>query len=431
VVENWWARRGPVTLVAVWVLSVPVLALVAAALRARPDVRLLTGAEPFVGYWVVRTGPGIVLVLALLVGVVRWGPGLAARLPWRGLLPAAGASAVAWAVALATTTSWDDLTAPTRGRHEYLAVVPDVLAGPRAFLDAFLDPATVLPTHVAGHPPGLVLLLAALDRAGLGGAGWATALFVLAGASTVPAVLVTLRALGAAEATVRSLAPALVLAPAALWVATSADAFFAGVLGWGVALLALASAPGARRRWAYAAGAGLLLGACPLLSYGLLHMGLIALAPVILTRRAGPTLVAGLVAVGAVLAAGLSGFWLWDGIALTHEAWAPTGAARPYLYFAFVDLVVLGAIVGPAAFGGLARLGRTDAVVRTLVLLALAAAAVGVLLGFERGELERIWLPLAYWAVPAVAGLRRLSPSWLWAQGGVAVLLETILESPW
>src|SRR5690606_41596218 len=171
----------------------------------------------------------------------------------------------------------------------------------------------VRPPRGAAPRPGRVLRRAALGRAGVGGGGWAPARFVLAGASAVPAVLVTRRALGAAAATVRSLAPALVLAPAALWVATSADAFFAGVLGWGVALLALASAPGARRRWAYAAGAGLLLGACPLLSYGLLHMGLIALAPVILTRRAGPTLVAGLVAVGAVLAAGLSGFWLWDG----------------------------------------------------------------------------------------------------------------------
>jgi hypothetical protein len=255
-----------------------------------------------------------------------------------------------------------------------------------------------------------------------------------------------------AERTARIVVPALVLAPAALWVATSADAFFAGVLAWGVALLALASDPGRRgiARWTYAVAAGLLLGACPILSYGLLHMGLIALAPLILSRRVAATAVAGVVAVGVVVAVGLAGFWVWDGVAATHEVWAPVGNMRPYLYFLLVDLAALGAIVGPAAVGGLAGLRRTDPVVRVVVGLALAAALSGALLGFERGEVERIWLPVAYWVVPAVVALRTsrhhaaglpaddgavgpsaLPASWLWAQGGLAILLNTILESPW
>jgi len=473
--ETWWQRRGPVVAVSVWAASIPGLALVGVLLRYLTDAQLLTGAEPFVGHWVVRTGPGIVAALLLLVAVVRYGPGLAARLHWRTLLVASWAATTAWAVALAVLTSWDGLVTPARGEHEYLPAVPLAAADPLAFLAGFAEALPDYPIHVRGHPPGLVLLLALLDRAGLGGAGWATALFVLAGASAVPAVLITLRTLGkirstgpaggkTAEDAARAVVPALVLAPAALWVATSGDAFFAGVLAWGVALLALASDPERRgaARWTCAVAAGLLLGACPLLSYGLLHMGLIALAPVLLSRRAGATVVAGVVAVGVVVAAGLAGFWVWDGVAATHAVWEPVGQTRPYLYFLLVDVAVLGAIAGPAAVGGLARLRRTDAVTRVAVGLALAAALSGALLGFERGEVERIWLPVAFWVVPAAIGLRTsvggpvgapagatagasagasadgvpagpgpLPTSWLWAQGGTAVLLNTILETPW
>jgi hypothetical protein len=454
--------------VTLWAASIPVVALVGALLRYLTDVPLLTGAEPFVGHWVLRTGPGVLAALVLLIAVVRYGPGLAVRLPWRALLLTSWAAAAAWAVALAALTSWSDLTAPVRGEHEYLPVVPLAAADPMAFLAGFADDLPGYPIHVRGHPPGLVLLLTLLDRAGLGGAGWAAALFILAGASAVPAVLLTLRALGrvsaagplqstaaegtAAESTARTVAPALVLAPAALWVATSADAFFAGVLAWGVASLALATGSERRgaARWSWAVAAGLLLGACPLLSYGLLHMGLIALAPAILSRRVGVTVVAGVVAVAVVAVSGLAGFWVWDGIAATHAVWEPVGEARPYLYFLFVDLAALGAIVGPAAVGGLARLRRTEPVTRVVVGLALAAALSGALLGFERGEVERIWLPVAFWVVPAAVGLRmsREGPArppadgvpesprplpgpWLWAQGGLAILLNTILESPW
>jgi len=449
--------------VTLWAVLIPVIALVGVLLRYLTDAQLLTAAEPFVGHWVVRTGPGIIAALLILAAVVRYGPGLAARLPWRTLLLTSWAATTAWAVALAALVSWDDVVAPVRGEHEYLPVVPIVAADPAGFLAGFADDLPGYPIHVRGHPPGLVLLLALLDRAGLGGPGWAAALFILAGASAVPAVLITLRTLGRirsigqfagrrAEDAARTVVPVLVLAPAALWVATSADAFFAGVLAWGVALLALASDPERHGvpRWTGAVAAGLLLGACPLLSYGLLHMGLIALAPLILSRRVGATVVAGVVAVGVVVAAGLAGFWVWDGIAATHAVWEPVGQTRPYLYFLFVDLAVLGTIAGPAAVAGLARLRRTDVVTRVVVGLALAAALSGALLGFERGEVERIWLPVAYWVVPAAVGLRAsrgdpagaptddvppgpapLPASWLWAQGGVAVLLNTILESPW
>lgn len=486
--------RPDVRAVVAWIVAVPVLALWAVLLRRRDDVVLLTGAEPFVGHWAFDVGPGTLVAAALLVLLVRYGPRVAERLPWRGLLVASWVATAAWAVALAASVRWSDLTAPAAGRHEYLPVVPVAAADPAAFWSGFTGDLLAYPIHVKGHPPGLVLLLAGLERAGLGGPGWATALFVLAGASAVPAVLITLRrvvtgpAVGMEEAGIRastpaspipaagtegggglgeSLArravPAMVLAPAALWVATSADALFAAVLAWGVALLAVASSrsddgarPGrggsAQRvagrtagrtaertglvvRAACALGAGVLLGACPFLSYGLLHMGALALAVPFLTRRVWPTVVAGLCVVGAVVAGGLAGFWLWDGIAATRVAWAAgAGTGRPYLYFLLVDLAMLGALIGPAGIGGLARLRRLAPAARWLVLTAVAVAVAGALTGFERGEVERIWLPVAYWIVPAAAVLGsrgRGGDRWLWAQGGAALLLEIALRTPW
>ena len=52
-------------------------------------------------------------------------------------------------------------------------------------------------------------------------------------------MLVTVRAL-AGEALARRAAPFLVLAPAAVWMGTSADGYFAAVAAWALALLALA-----------------------------------------------------------------------------------------------------------------------------------------------------------------------------------------------
>ena len=79
-------------------------------------------------------------------------------------------------------------------------------------------------------------------------------------ASTACAVLVTLRALGV-EAHARRAAPFLVLTPAAVFMAVSADAMFAAVAAWGIAALALAATTGSRSRlvtWSLVAG--LLLG---------------------------------------------------------------------------------------------------------------------------------------------------------------------------
>ena len=254
---------------------------------------------------------------------------------------------------------------------------------------------------------------------------------ITVGSSTVVAVALAVRALAgpAGETTVRRALPAVVLAPAALWIATSADAFFAGVLAWGVALLAIASTrPG--RAWPWALAAGLVLGLCPFLSYGLLPMGALALVVGAVARWWVPTIVAGVVVLASVGGWAAAGFWLPDGLAATHVAstLVVLRTAR-YLYFPRRDLGVVGALIGPAGVGGLVGLRRLPRAVQLLVV-ALGAALVGALSGVERGEVERIWHPLACWVLPVAATLagRR---AWLVAQLAATVALQVVLVSPW
>ena len=399
---------------------------------ARGAVITYGSAPPFLGYLHVRVSAGTLVAAVLAGAVVVAGPRAARVLSWRALLLGGWATSAALAVGFATTDGLAALTAPLRGEHDYLAVVPGAAADPAGFLRTFVEQAPGYPVHVRGHPPGFPLLLAALDRAGLGGAGWATALVVVVGSSTVVAVGLTVRALAGAagEQAVRRALPATVLAPWVLWVATSADALYAGVLAWGVALLAVASTTRGAW-WPWAVAAGLVLGLCPFLSYGLLPMGALALVAGACAHRWAPTVVAGAVVVGSAAAWAAAGFWLGDGIAMTHvESTLGRAADRPYAYFLVADLVLLGALVGPAGVGGVTGLGRLPGPVRALVLVALGAAVLGALSGVERGEVERIWVPLACWVLLAAASLVQRR-AWLLAQAATTVLLQVVLVSPW
>ncbi len=428
---DYGARRRAVIAAAGWAVALVGTWGLGRYLSSRGTRLVLGDVPPFIGTLEVRVGPGLLVAALIAAVVVLRGPRWAATWRWPVVLLAGWAAAAAFAVTLAATAGVDALTAPLRSPHDYLVVVPDAARDVGAFVASFVDSAAGYPIHVRGHPPGLVVALALLDRVGLGGAGWAAALHVGVGTSAVVAVGVAVRALGGVggELTMRRAMPSLVLAPAAVWVATAPDAFFTGVLAWGVALLALASTR--RRWWAWALGAGVLLGACPFLSYGLLPMGLLALVPAILTRRLAPTVVAGAVVLVSAAVWAAAGFWLPDGIAVTHVAWHDGRAsARPYLYFLLADVVLLGALIGPAGVGGLTGLGRLPRAPRLLVVVAVGAALAGALLGFERGEVERIWLPLAPWVLLATATLSG-SRAWLALQAATAVLLQVVLASPW
>ncbi|TDC03316.1 hypothetical protein E1284_38440, partial [Actinomadura bangladeshensis] len=182
-------------------------------------------------------------------------PPLAARLPWRALPPLAWAGSAAWAMALAASDGLGALAAPLDAPTEYPAGLAQVRPDPLEWLRTFTDRLAGYTTHVRGHPPLPTLLLWALERAGLGGTGWAAAAIIAAGASAAAAIAVTVGCL-AGERAARAAVPFLVLAPPAVWIATAMDAFFLAVGAWGTALLALAARRAAARAGARAGARG-------------------------------------------------------------------------------------------------------------------------------------------------------------------------------
>ncbi|MFI9544686.1 hypothetical protein ACIHAR_12235 [Streptomyces sp. NPDC052016] len=418
---------------------------------------LFVGWPPLVGDWSPHTGPGTPAAVAVAVAAVAYGPALATRLPWRAVLPLAWATATAWTFSLALIDGWErGIAVRLTTRHEYLQVIDRFHDIPGALRDfthhILLHSPDNWPAHVAGHPPAAPLTFVLLDRVGLRGGGWAGVWCITVGATACVAVLVAIRVL-AGETLARRAAPFLVLAPAAVWMGTSADAYFAAVAAWAVALLAVAVTGGSLR----AAGAsGLLFGLTCYLSYGLTLMAVVAAAVLVLGRhgiRARPVLLVPLVAGLAVVPAAftLAGFDWWEAYHLLvtryHQG---AGGVRPYGYWVWANLACTVLIAGLATVAGLRRTGsvlvrhRADALTRPddfrgraaearlalVVSAALLALVVADLSGMSKAETERIWLPFAVWLLPACAFLPR-PRAWLTAQALLALLLNHLLHTGW
>jgi hypothetical protein len=292
-------------------------------------------------------------------------------------------------------------------------------------------------THVAGHPPGALLLFVALVAVGLGGAFASALVVTLVGCTTPAAVLVTLRCLGVEEAA-RRVAPFLVLAPAAIWVAVSADGVFAAVAAWGLATVALATrSTHPARVWGWGALGGLALGCCLVLSYGLVLLAPLVVAVMVAGRswRAFPAVAVGAVVPVLVLAA--YGFRLWEAYPVLNDRyWAGIAAGRPASYWFWGDLAALALSAGPAlgaGIGSLVAAGRRSArVVRLLVLAAGAAVVLADASRMSKGEVERIWLPFVPWLLLSTACL---PPRWrrpmLGGQVVVALLVQHLVRTNW
>jgi len=399
--------------------AIVVLGHVLGAAVVTRDPLVHVNAPPLVGTFDLRVGPSLLPAALLAAAVLAAGPRLAKRWGFGLLLLATWATGAAWAVALAASAGWSAVAAPLSSRYEYLGAVSRV-GSPGRFLDTFVSALASYPTHVKGHPPGMVLLLWALDRVGLGGATAATALVIGVGALAAPAVLVAVRALGD-ELAARQAAPFLALAPAAVWLATSADALFAGVAACAIAAFACANRPAA------AFAAGLLFGSALMLSYGIAPLGLVVLA-IALWRRAWRALAwagAGGAAVFATFA--LAGFWWIDGLQATRALYeAGIASRRPYADFVLINLAAFALAVGPAAAVGLTRLRGATAL---LTVSALAAVAVADLSGLSRGETERIWLPFVPFVVLAAGATR--SRALLGAAAVLGLALQAGVRSPW
>jgi methylthioxylose transferase len=419
------------------------LVVLAAAVVGR--VLLAAGVDiflpfpPLLAEWLPHVGPGTPVAVAVAVLVGMQGPALADRLPWGRLLAAGYAAAVAWTVALALVDGWQrGVVERLTSSQEYLHDVPrvtDVGAMLRTFADHILtDQPGFWSTHVGAHPPGALLTFVWLDRLGLGGGGPAGLFVMLLGASAPVAVAVALRALGAEEVARHAL-PFGVLLPGAVWVGVSADGMFAGVLAWGVALLAVGAAGSAPRADLAALAAGALLGWCLYLSYGLVLGGLPALAVLAFTRslRAGLLAAAGTLAVVGIFTA--SGFWWFTGFEHVQVIYAASIAStRPYAYFVWANLAAVLLALGPAIVAGVRRaVANPRALPPAAVLLAgagLAAILLADVSGMSKAEVERIWLPFAVWLAIPCALLPR-ARYWLLGQAGLALAVNHLLLTVW
>ena len=447
---------------AAWGLAVGVL-VVAAAFLVPPltGVDVVAGrAAPLIGDWALRFGPSSIVAVALVVGSAHPGlRGLVERMPWRRLLLASWVVAAVWMVSLALVDGYAGLGRVLDHGTEYLQSarqVDDVGEMLRVYVSRIpLDAPHHWAVHLAGHPPGAVLLFIGLDRLGLG-AWQAAGPVVVAVAATVPAaVAVALARLGARDAARRVL-PFLVLGPAAVLMAVSADAAFAATLAWGAAGLAAAGAARGPRRWVLAVVAGLLLGWCVMESYGLVLVALLAVGVLVAIDRSWRERMA-VGAVAAVAAAGVAlgfaalGFAWWEAFPVLHDRYWVAGdvaSRRPAWYWVFGNLgavVVCAGLAMPAGIGAAWRPVRSvaGAVGRAASprweraaapLLAAAVAMVVVADGslMSKAEVERIWLPFVPWLL---LGVLWLPPRWwrwgLVGQGMLALLLQHLVRTVW
>ncbi|MEO8475925.1 MAG: DUF2064 domain-containing protein [Actinomycetota bacterium] len=392
--------------------------------------RMRVNAPPLTGNVDPRMSLGslaaIVVGAAGAAGADRWSQ----RLAFRKLLWLSFGVALAWGLALAFWDGASGLTRSPLSAVDYLQAVP-LVRSPSVFIGTFLERASGFPSHVRVHPPGLVLWLWGMDRAGLGGAWWAAALEHVSAAASVPAVVLAVREIGG-ETQARAAAPFLMLTPAAVfW--SSGDAVFLGVGAWAASLLILSSGRQGRRADLLALAGGVLAGAGLFLSYGLVLLGLVPLS-VAVARRRWRTLAVAALPILAWVGWPLLFGWSWvEASAVTRREYgASLARVRPYGYFVIADLAALLVAVGPAVWVAVARL--RDRRIWLLVGAALIAVAVADLSGLTKAEVERIWLPYMPWITAATGAAfvgSRQRRRWLAAGVGWALLVQLVVFSPW
>jgi methylthioxylose transferase len=433
-----WAGLAAAVLLVALAMAVPAVAGWNVHVRHFP---------PLHADWNPRLGPGT-LAAVVLAAVGAWqAVTLAERMPWRRLLATTYAAGLAWMLALAFVDGSHGVSRILGTSYEYLPTarattdLPHTLA---TYVSRIPYDATGhnWPAHVAGHPPGALTFFVVLVRLGLGSGFAAGMVVTLFAASTAVAVLVTLRTLGA-EAMARRVAPLLVFGPAAVWQCVSADAMFAAVAAWGIAALAIAgSARSQGRSVVWSVVAGLLLGYCVMLSYGLPLLALLAVAVLVLARSWRPVVPAVVAAAAVVLAFAAFGFRWWDALPALHDRyWAGVARNRPAAYWMWGNLAALAVSAGPLVGAGLAhavtRRGEIarDAGVRAV--LWLSGAAVAMVLAADasqmsRAEVERIWVPFVPWLLVSCA---LLPETWrrrgLVVQLVVALAVQHLLSTGW
>lgn len=436
-----------ILVVAAFVIPHLHLDVVTPLINATPQrIHDFADAAPIFGWWKTRVGWGTPAAVLIGIAAVWWGPPLAQRLPWRALTLATWATSCLWAFSLAMIDGWQrGFAGRLTARHEYLRQVPtidDIAQALSSFSRRILDyQPDSWTTHVSGHPPGALLTFVWLDRIGLSGGAWAGLLCLLVGSSAAAAIIVAVRAV-ADEPTARLAAPFVAVAPTAIWVAVSADGYFAGVAAWGIALLALAVKQRVRVPLLVAGGSGLLLGWALFLNYGLALIGFLALAVLITAvdwQTALRTLVPAAVMAGFVVGAFFAfGFWWLDGYQLVQERyWQGIAHDRPFQYWSWANFASVVCAIGLGSVAGIGRAFEITAIRRApgihlLVLSALLAIICADLSMLSKAETERIWLPFTMWLTAAPALLPPQSHRfWLGLNVLGAIVLNSVILTNW
>ena len=380
--------------------------------------------------------PLLALSLALFAAAVvlcprlldeRLTPGRVALILFAGTL----ALRLALAAGRGGTGEWDkvfDTARSFEAPNEYLPALPTVDLGPGYFLDRFAELVPSMPVHVAGHPPGLPLVMHFL---GLDTPARLAAFCIVAGAIAAPLTYGLAREL-LEERGARLAGLLMAISPQALMFGvTTADAVYA-TLG----LLAAWPLARASRR-ARLLGAVMLFVAS-LFAWSLLAVG--AWAAILAWRRHGLRSAIELSAIcGVVLLAlhgafaALTGFDPIGTVRATEEVYRlGIASIRPYWYWLFGSpvgfLLVLGIPISWLALRELAR--GTDEAVAIFAVLAIAAV-----LGFTKAETERIWLFFAPFVCLAAARALDRRPELLVpvaaALAAQALLHEGLSDTVW
>jgi methylthioxylose transferase len=407
-------------------------------LRVQRDERVKLGAAPLVGEWTTRFGWSLVLAAVLAAVVVVRGSSIAQHLRFRSVLVLSGVASSVFTFLLAASDGLGHVLDPVVHPTEYwanLATLPPAHAMLQRYgsTDFLLDYSV----HAKGHPPGFLLLLKALAAIGLGHPWVVGALSYIGAAMVVIAVLATVRRV-ASEDDARKAAPFFVVAPYAIWMGTSADAFYTAVAAGGVWALVVALQAKSRRAIPIAISAGVVLSAALFLTYGVAMFLLLPLVVTIgllrrersgvgvSTRLVGSTVLGALVVVAAFR---LAGFWWFDGAGATRKLyWWGTAQFRPWKYFLVANIGAACIALGPATVAGMGSL--RDRRLWLIVGGAFACVVVSDASQYSKAEVERIWLLFYPWLVPAAAvlGRKRL---WLAAQAMLAIGLQVALVSKW
>lgn len=409
------------------------------ALAVHTGAKLGTASAPFLGSYRIQLTP-LSLLAPAVAGLViaAWAAGLLDRLRWPVMVTLSYVAALAWAFALALADGAGGLTRSLRSSMNYAPDIASLNNHPRHYVASYTANIGLHTFAARGHPPGSVLLLWAIERAGVTNLVTLGVLITMLGVVAVPLVLYAVRDV-CGEATARRYAPILVLAPYAIWVAVSMDGVVAALGALAVAAGVYASGHQRRGRTAaiWSVLCGVLIGLAAMFAYSVVWLGLSVVLLYFARRRPFLNIGTGLGVLIPVTVANLFGFsWLAGLVAAGYDFETRIEPHRSALWWSLLSLVALILACGPALFASLRKIRNTPA---WPFLLGSGIAVLFTLVTAQaRGGAEAAWLPFFPWlTVAAVAPGRPGGAAppvpWPLVAGGVltALVIEAVLATPW